>query len=174
MPTAFKPPKSAIRDTVVVGGPAPESPITDSKQSVPDSKPDTKAQPKPPETSVPQYRPGHIAKALTRFYGQIGLIVKVFDSPTGDAVLLNAQKCAESLEQLAQENPSVRRFIESLVTTNAWLAVVFAHLPIVLSLPPIRKNVARGLEHLFGSADEIAPDLAGLMTAMAEQARNAG
>lgn len=152
-------PKSAIRHTTIVGGPAPDAPIIDAEiiaEPPSDSKPNSKAQPVTPDPVAPGYRPGHIAKGLTNVYIQIGSIVKLFDPISGGALIANAKKCAESLDQLAKENASVRRALEAMLSTNAWIAVAIAHAPLFMATPYVRNNMMRA----FGSmvAEDVTPE----------------
>lgn len=132
-------------------------PDSDAPLIQPDSKPDNKAKAKTTETVDPGYRPGHIARGLTKVYIQIGAFVKLLDPIMGDALIGNAKKCAESLDQLAKESPAVRRALESLLSTNAWVAVAIAHAPLFMALPPVRKNVLKGMSAMMGEeqAEEI-------------------
>lgn len=155
------PPKSAIRHTTIVGAPVSDSETPDASMLNPDSKPDSKAKVKTTETVDSGYRPGHIARGLTKVYIQLGAIVKLLDPVMGDALIGNAKKCAESLDQLAKESPAVRRALESLLSTNAWVAVGIAHAPLFMALPPVRKNVLKGMSAMMGenSAEEFSTAL---------------
>lgn len=81
-----------------------------------------------------KYRQGELAKALTRTYGSVGMMLFPFDSQCGSTILENSEEMANSLEQLAKENDAVKRVLEKMVATGAWTAVIGAHLPVVMSI----------------------------------------
>lgn len=163
--TPVKTPRSALRDTVVVGGPVADS---DASTDRTDTKPNAKARPKPSEPATP-YRPGHIARGMTEIYVQIGSIVMLFDAPFGNALIENSKKCAESLDRLAKESPGVRRALEAMLSTGAWSAVFIAHAPLFLALPPVRKSLFAGMGDMFKSVDDVVPNFAGKMTDLQDQ-----
>ena len=71
---------------------------------------------------------------LKDLYSGIGAMLKPFDEFTGQTIIDQADKCADSVYELAQTNDSVRRFVIGLTTTSVMGAVIFAHLPILLAL----------------------------------------
>lgn len=71
---------------------------------------------------------------LTNVYTGIGMSVMPFDPGCGRIIIENAEKCAESLDELARTNPAVRRVLMSLITTSAWGAVIMAHAPIMMAI----------------------------------------
>lgn len=114
-------------------------PFPESKPSIPeDKKPKVidfrkggKEEKKPPPPPMP---PGGFTKALKDMYGYIGMSVTMISPNVGETILLQAEKCAESVNELARTNPSVRRVIQGLVTTSAWGAVIAAHAPIAMAI----------------------------------------
>lgn len=94
---------------------------------------------KPHKDSPPQLKPA-MRQQLSDLYQFIGASVRPFDDLTGQTIIDNADKCADSVYKLAQSNDAVRRVIISLTTTSAVGAVVMAHLPIVLALARHSKN----------------------------------
>src|SRR5262245_18804549 len=86
---------------------------------------------------------GTLTKPLTEMYQGVGGIVLMFDQPCGTAIVESAEKCAETLSELAQRNDAVRRALLALVETNAWGAVVMAHAPIMLAVV-MHHTAARG------------------------------
>lgn len=94
----------------------------------------------------PKPRQGQLVKQFTDLYVGIGTMMMPFDSICGQAVIASAPKCAESLENLARENPAVRRALMALVETSVWGAVITAHAPILLAVamhhvPAVRNNM---------------------------------
>lgn len=71
---------------------------------------------------------------LTTLYAGVGTMVFTFDQQVGQVILQNAENCAESLDQLARENPKVKRALEGIMETSAWSGVIMAHLPIAVMI----------------------------------------
>lgn len=84
-----------------------------------------------PREAPPQLKPG-VKRQLNDFYQFVGASVRPFDAVLGDTIIEQADKCAESVYNLAQSNDAVRRAIIALTTTSAMGAVMMAHLPIIL------------------------------------------
>lgn len=87
--------------------------------------------------SIPSVKPmpkGGLKPALAQMYAGVGMAVMPFDPACGRVVLENAERCAESLDELAKTNPAVRNLLISLVTTSAWGAVIMAHAPILMAI----------------------------------------
>lgn len=80
------------------------------------------------------YPRGGFRGPLTNVYTGIGMTVMPFDPGCGRIIIENAEKCAESLDELARTNPAVRRVLMSLITTSAWGAVIMAHAPIMMAI----------------------------------------
>lgn len=83
---------------------------------------------------IPSKRPGQLVKPLTTLYTSMGAAVSAFDPACGIAILDNAEKCAESLDALAQRNEAVRRALYAMLETSAWGGVMAAHMPILVML----------------------------------------
>lgn len=91
-----------------------------------------KERPKAPEQ--PKQRPGKIATALSKMYGNIGVMLYPFDPHCSEALLNNADNMAKSLEDLAKENEAVRRVLMRLTETSAWTQVITAHAPLLMAV----------------------------------------
>lgn len=87
---------------------------------------------KPAKKAVPKTRPGALVEPLTGIYTSIGVVLTPFDPLCAASVMESAEKCATSLDALAQRNDSVRRALLALTETSAWGGVIAAHLPILL------------------------------------------
>ena len=85
---------------------------------------------KGPEPEMP--KKGVITEALMPMYASVGMFVAMKDETCGTAILASAEKCAQSIEDLAATNPAVRRAIMSLIKTSAWGGVIAAHAPIIM------------------------------------------
>lgn len=101
---------------------------------------------KEPKPVPPKPRVGQLVKPLTDLYTTIGTMMVPFDQPCGMAIIQNAEPCAKALEQLARENPAVRRALLALVETSIWGQVLAAHAPIMISIamhhvPAIRNSM---------------------------------
>lgn len=78
---------------------------------------------------------GAFVEPLMQMYGLVGLTIKMRgDDACGDMILEQAEKCAESVDELAYQNESVRRVLDSLLTTSAIGLVVAAHAPILVAV----------------------------------------
>lgn len=93
------------------------------------------------QAKTPPKRKGMFVRPLTDMYSTIGTTVYMIEgaknngqSPCGTAILESAEKCAESLDELAYQNEAVRRVLNSLVQTSAIGAVVVAHAPIIMTV----------------------------------------
>lgn len=84
--------------------------------------------------AIPGYEPGVIAKGLTNFYGQVGMMVGMFDPTCGQTIVANAQPMAESLEKAAKQNPELRAWLMKLVSTSVLGEVIAAHTPVALAI----------------------------------------
>jgi hypothetical protein len=107
-----------------------------------DTPPDENSQRVPPFQEEPQQevptvpiRHSALYPKLVQFYGTIGLTVAaVGDRQCGIAVAANAEGCAEAWDELAKQNPAVKRVLETVLQTGAFAAVIGAHLPIALAV----------------------------------------
>ena len=90
------------------------------------------------------------AKRLEDLYGGIGFAVGMFDPYCANAIFANAKPMAEALEELALENPEVRRWLERLMTTSAWSKVLIAHTPLIMAIASHHVPVLR--ERMMGMA----------------------
>jgi len=93
-----------------------------------------------PEPRVRKARPvppmprGGLKPALEQMYSGVGIMIMPFDPHCAKIVMDNASECAAALDELAKNNPEVRRVLISLVTTSAWGKVIIAHAPIVMAV----------------------------------------
>lgn len=109
-------------------------------------RPRQRRTPKAARPVPPKPKAGTLVKPLTDFYTSIGTMMLPFDQPCAMAVINNATECAESLENLARENPKVRRALLAMVETSVWGQVIAAHAPIMLAIamhhvPAVRDNM---------------------------------
>lgn len=77
---------------------------------------------------------GGLKGPLTQLYTGIGMSLLPFDPGCARIVIENAEKCAETMDELAKTNTAVRNLLVSLCTTSAWGAVIMAHAPIVMAI----------------------------------------
>lgn len=85
-------------------------------------------------TEPPMPRPGVIANGMTRVYAQTGAMVGMFDMQCGSAIMENAENVGKAWENLAKQNPAVRRALMTLMTGNALFEIVTAHTPMILAI----------------------------------------
>lgn len=94
---------------------------------------------KPTRPPVPKLSPG-MKQSISDLYQFIGATIRPFDEFTGDTIIEQADKCADSVYKLAQSNDAVRRVVIALTTTSVSGAVIMAHLPIILAIARHSKN----------------------------------
>lgn len=101
--------------------------IFDAKKTKPKAE-------KKPKVIPPKPRPGTLVKPLRDLYTSIGALMVPFDEPCGKSIIENAEPCAMALENLARENPAVRRALLAMVETSVWGQVIAAHAPILVTV----------------------------------------
>jgi hypothetical protein len=79
-------------------------------------------------------RKGQYIEPLMQLYTTLGTVVFTFDNVCGEAVIVSAENCAKSLDELAYTNDSVNRALFSLTQTSASAAVLIAHMPILMAI----------------------------------------
>lgn len=125
-------------DHTASADPTPDAPPTDPGNVHPFRRPERKSHRDKGASKgtreVPPKRAGQLVKPLTTLYTSMGAAVSAFDPACGIAVLDNAEKCAESLDALAQRNEAVRRALFAMLETSAWGGVMAAHMPILVML----------------------------------------
>lgn len=104
---------------------------------------------KAPKRAVPMPR-GGFTKELEQLYVGVGMALLLKDPECGTAVIQAAPRCAETLNNLAAQNPAVRRILVALTQSSAIGAVVIAHAPILWALakhhvPAVRDSGITGL-----------------------------
>lgn len=100
-----------------------------------------------PKRPAPANRPGQFVEPLTSFYTGVAMVAMPFDTECAMVVLQveentesknygksRAQICAESLDQAAQKNETLRRMLDTFTTAGTWSAVLAAHAPILLAI----------------------------------------
>jgi hypothetical protein len=79
-------------------------------------------------------RKGQFKEPLTKLYAGVGTMMMIADPICGTAILSSAEKCAETLDQLAYENEAARRAIWMLTQTSTMGMVLVAHMPIMMAV----------------------------------------
>lgn len=87
-----------------------------------------------PKTDKTKKRKTKLGKSLAEMYGSLGAGVYMFDQVCGQTILENAEPMADSLEQLANENATVKRALDKLCEGTAITAVLMAHAPLVMCI----------------------------------------
>jgi hypothetical protein len=96
-----------------------------------DARQEQKEANKPP---LPPRKKGQFVKPLTDMYTSLGMMLYPIDSHCATVIMENAEKCAESLDQLAYENKAIRRVIVNIMQTSAIGTVLIAHAPILIAV----------------------------------------
>lgn len=86
-----------------------------------------------PRAKVAPQKKDEFVQPLTEMYTMLGVVLTPFD-PVGPVIIQSAPNCAQSLNDLAAENESVRKALRSLTQASAMGAVIVAHAPIFISL----------------------------------------
>lgn len=98
-------------------------------------------EPRAPKEPVVQFREGVIERGINKLYRRAGKMVKVWDEPTGDALIAITRKddpedstVGECWENLARRNPRIRAFLMKIISGGDWGALVMVHAPVGLAL----------------------------------------
>ncbi len=83
---------------------------------------------------APPYRRDMFVEPLTQIYAMMGLGISLRDQHCGQIIVTQAGDCARAWDQLAKENPAVRKALASLTMASAWTPVIMSHLPIALAV----------------------------------------
>lgn len=89
----------------------------------------TKPPPKEPKPARGAGRPSSrdkLEQSLAEQLGAIALTLSLFHPRDGQAIMRRAPECAASLARLADQNPKIRKLLESGMTSSAWLGVAIA------------------------------------------------
>jgi hypothetical protein len=73
-------------------------------------------------------------RQIARIYILIGGLIEPMNEILGQTIVEQADKCADSVFELAQTNEEFRRVINAFMTGSLGGAVIFAHLPILLAI----------------------------------------
>lgn len=169
----YRPPKRRGRKPPATPPPTDHDPIDRGE----DTEPDSKARGKNAR-GVPRWKAGVIAKGMTKLYRRTGKIVKAMDRDIGIAIIECAEDCGEAWDDIARQNPRIRAFLLKMITGGSWMALVWAHAPIVMAVvmkDGIRKHIPfmRFINTLFepdeDGTSELSDALGGLNAADAQQ-----
>lgn len=101
-----------------------------------------KASDKPPTTRrrsettpapVIPYSKGMFKAPITSLYDQAGQLLCYVVYPIGQATRQQAESCGSAWDEVAQSNPTVRRWLGGMTKTGAWGKLIAAHAPILLA-----------------------------------------
>lgn len=95
--------------------------------------PSANAEQKQPPKRSPGRPPG-MAKKITDFYDNIGMVVGIVSMEDGAEIMNVSEPAGEAWAKLCQENPSVKRAWDRILTGNAWSAVIMVHAPLIYSI----------------------------------------
>jgi hypothetical protein len=109
---------------------------------------------------------GQFVKPLEEMYAGIAMMLSPLDPQCAKVIMQQAPACARAWDEAAYQNETVRRMVESFVTTSVFGMVMVAHAPIMLTAamhhsPALQARMASG----FGDVIE---------KQMREQADDAG
>lgn len=95
-----------------------------------EAKPRARQRKKP----APRAKKGAFVEPLTELYSTLAIMLMPFDAQCANVVMKSAEQCAQSMDELAYQNESVRRALTAITQTSAWGAVIFAHMPIIMAV----------------------------------------
>lgn len=172
-----RPRKRAGRGVRVVKEPEPEQPAESGApraQREPDRvpgkvKPEPKRarsrvrEPKPEPEPLPVFRAGPIAKSVNKLYLRAGKLVRAMDYDIGTAIIASTKAeteddvtVGEAWEEVAKNNPRIRRVLLKLISGGAWSQLVMAHAPILLAVL-LKERIAKRLP-MMGLLSSFLPD----------------
>lgn len=110
---------------------------------------------------APTAKHGAFTEPLTEMYAAVGMILFQFDPTCARAILEAGPKAAQSLDDLAYQNPAVRRALASLTTTSAIGMVIAAHAPILMAVYMHHSPGAQALASVMGKefADDVEKEM---------------
>lgn len=115
-----------------------DTPLVDDLQFSEIDTPNRKAPAKKAASSrpktAPPYRQGALIEPLTRMYATMAVGVMPIAPRTGEALINQAETCAEAWDEWAKTSPAVRRLLYPLLNVSGAAAVFAAHLPIVMCI----------------------------------------
>lgn len=141
-PSPFTPEQAEERDRFVFRA------LRGGRADSPRERKQRKPRPEKVQLPVPGMpRKGALARQITQMYVSLGTFLLPFDAACAGAIINAAPRCGEAMENLARENPAVRRAIMAMVETSVWGQVVMAHAPIMLAIaihhvPAVRENLS--------------------------------
>lgn len=110
---------------------------------------------------APAAKHGAFTEPLTEMYSAVGLILFQFDPTCAEAILKSGPKAAQALDDLAYQNPTVRRALASLTTTSAIGMVIAAHAPILWAVYMHHSPGAQAMASVMGKqfADNVEKEM---------------
>lgn len=99
-----------------------------------DETPTRRTAPRRRKRPASKPKKGAFVDPLIQLYGVAALTLMPVDQHCAGVILENAESCATAVDELAFQNESVRRVLDTLVTGSAIGAVVMAHLPIMVAI----------------------------------------
>lgn len=110
---------------------------------------------------APAAKHGAFTEPLTEMYAAVGMILFQFDPTCARAILEAGPKAAQSLDDLAYQNPAVRRALTSLTTTSAIGMVIAAHAPILMAIYMHHSPGAQAMASVMGKefADNVEKEM---------------
>jgi hypothetical protein len=109
------------------------------------SPPRAETAPKPKRGRPPGAAKAPLQKRLQEAFGAIGIVVSVRNEYDGTCILTGAERLSIALDNLAKQNPAVRRTLEAVLAGGAYGEVLFAVSAILL---PIAANHGVLPEHV--------------------------
>lgn len=92
------------------------------------------AAPRAAKKTEPPSKKGEFKDDLMALYATAAMGIGLKDPECAKTIIENGEKCAESWDELAQKNESVRKVLRTLTATSAWSAVIMAHMPIAMAV----------------------------------------
>lgn len=121
-------------------------------------------QARPEPEPLPAFRAGPIAKGMNSLYLRAGRLIRAMDHDVGTAVIASTRAeseddvtVGEAWEEVAKNNPRIRRVLLRLISGGAWSQLFMAHAPILLAVL-LKERIARRLPLMRLLASFLGPD----------------
>lgn len=123
-----------LPDDFVVPKPVRDSASGRFKRKPVGDKADAPAPKRAPRAKTVPNRKGQFLQPLTTLYMGVGGFLMPFDPVCANAILAAAEQCANTWDELAYTNESVRRFLFSLTQVSVTTKLFIAHAPIMMAV----------------------------------------
>lgn len=98
---------------------------------------------------------------LEKMFAGMGLMLAPIDSVCGMQIVQSSGPLSEAFENLANQNPRVRKVLERLLSGGAWGEVFVASMPIIVTVLSHHKILPPAVTDMFAGSPEPEPSTNG-------------